>query len=160
MTKSIWSDPVFYDETAARAWFEAVRWPRGPVCPHCKWTKHYPSKKVGVYRCADMTCAKDFTVITATVMARSHAKLTQWAIAFHLAASGKNEVSIGQLQRLLGCHHHTARSMLYRVWEATRRGSLELPPTSGDVASSVPLATPSGSVTYTSLRQQWAVGSP
>jgi len=140
MTESIWSDPIFHDETAARAWFEAARWPHGPVCPHCKWTKHYSSKKVGkkvgVYRCADVTCTKDFTVITATVMARSHAKLTKWAIAFHLAASSMNDLSAGQLQRLLGCHYDTARSMLYRVRDAMRRGSLELPSNSRDVAGS------------------------
>jgi transposase-like protein len=134
MTKSIWSDPIFHDETSARAWFEAARWSHGPVCPHCKWTKHYPSKKVGVYRCADMTCMKDFTVITATVMARSHAKLTKWAIAFHLAASSMRDLSAGQLQRELGCHYDRARSMLYRVREAMRRDSFELPFKSSDVA--------------------------
>ena len=25
----------FHDETAARAAFEAIRWPNGPLCPHC-----------------------------------------------------------------------------------------------------------------------------
>jgi Transposase zinc-ribbon domain len=79
MTKSL-SDSIFHDETAARAWFETMRWPDGPVCPHCKWTKHYPTKKTGVYRCADMTCMRDLTVKTGTVMACSPAKLTQWEV--------------------------------------------------------------------------------
>lgn len=29
------SDPIYHDETAARAHLEAQRWPNGPVCPHC-----------------------------------------------------------------------------------------------------------------------------
>ena len=158
LTKSIWSDPIFRDDTAARAWLEVVRWPHGPVCPHCKWTKHYRSKKVGVYRCADMTCARDFTVITATVMAHSHARLAQWLIAFHLAASSKKDVSIGQLQGLLGCHYYTARSLLHRVSKALRRGSLELPPTSGDFACAVPLRASLVSTAYAPPRQL-AVGT-
>ena len=124
---------VFHDEAAARAWFELVRWPHGPVCPHCKWTKHYPTKKVGVYRCADMTCRRDFTVKTGTVMARSWARLTQWATAFHLAAS-ERKFSARALQRELGCHPGTARSMFYRVLQATRHGSLELPAAEGEDA--------------------------
>jgi transposase-like protein len=27
--------PIFHDEDAARAHFQALRWPHGPVCPHC-----------------------------------------------------------------------------------------------------------------------------
>ena len=27
--------PIFTDEAKAREHFEAIRWPNGPVCPHC-----------------------------------------------------------------------------------------------------------------------------
>ena len=30
------TDPMFHDDDAARAHFEALLWPNGPVCPHCK----------------------------------------------------------------------------------------------------------------------------
>src|ERR1700733_1990420 len=132
MAKNNIANPIFSDEAAARAWFEAARWPNGPVCPHCKWTKHYRSKKVGVYRCADMTCRKDFTVMTGTVMERSHAKLTHWALAFHLAASGKKGFSAHQLHRELGCQYNTAWFLHHRVMEAMRRGGLDLPPMGGE----------------------------
>jgi transposase-like protein len=132
MTKSL-SGSIFHDETAARAWFEALRWPDGPVCPQCKWTKYYSMKKTGVYRCADMTCMRDFTVKTGTVMARSHVKLTQWATAFHLAGS-KSAFSARQLQRELGCHYNTAHSLFYRVREAMLRGSFEVPTGSDEFA--------------------------
>jgi transposase-like protein len=122
----------FHDEAAARAWFEAARWPNGPVCPKCGSVKHYVTKKIGVYRCAAATCRKDFTVMTGTVMERSHAKLTQWAMAFYMFAASKKGFSAHQLHRALGCEYNTAWFLHHRVMEAMRRGGLDLPPLGGD----------------------------
>jgi transposase-like protein len=132
MAKNQFAEPHFHDENAARAWFEAARWPNGPICPKCGSAKRYATKKVGVYRCATATCRKDFTVMTGTVMERSHAKLTQWAAAFHLAASGKKGFSAHQLHRELGCQYNTAWFLHHRVMEAMRRGGLDLPPIGGE----------------------------
>jgi transposase-like protein len=132
MAKNTLANPIFSDETAARQWFEAARWPTGPVCPKCKGEKHYATKKAGVYRCAAATCRKDFTVMTGTVMERSHAKLCQWAAAFHLAASSKKGFSAHQLHRELGCQYNTAWFLHHRVMEAMRRGGLDLPPMGGE----------------------------
>ena len=105
-----------------------TRWPDGPVCPNCGSLKHYANKaKVGVYRCGEKECRKDFTVMTKSVMERSHAKLTQWAIAFHMAASSKKGFSAHQLHRELGCQYNTAWFLWHRVREAMRRGGLEPP---------------------------------
>jgi len=121
----------FHDEDAARQWFEAARWSHGPRCPKCGSEKHYATKKLGRYRCAAPTCRKDFTVQTGTVMERSHAKLTEWAIAFHMAASSKKGFSAHQLHRELGCQYNTAWFLHHRVMEAMRRGGLE-PPMGGE----------------------------
>jgi transposase-like protein len=127
MAKNNIANPIFSDETAARQWFEAARWPNGPVCPKCGSAKAYATKKAGVYRCASPTCRKDFTVMTGSIMERSHAKLTQWAAAFHLAASSKKGFSAHQLHRELGCQYNTAWFLAHRVREAMRRGGLEPP---------------------------------
>jgi transposase-like protein len=132
MAKNNLANPIFSDETAARQWFEATRWPKGPICPKCGSAKHYATKKPGTYRCAAPTCRKDFTVMTGSVMERSHAKLTQWAAAFHLAASGKKGFSAHQLHRELGCQYNTAWFLHHRVMEAMRRGNLDLPPMGGE----------------------------
>ena len=58
MAKNNLASPIFHDETAARQWFEATRWPSGPICPKCGSAKNYPTKKVGVYRCAASTCRR------------------------------------------------------------------------------------------------------
>lgn len=132
MAKSTFALPIFHDENAARDWFEAARWPNGPICPKCGSAKHYATKKPGLYRCAAPKCRKDFTVMTGTVMERSHAKLTQWAVAFHMAASSKKGFSAHQLHRELGCQYNTAWFLHHRVMEAMRRGGLDLPPLGGE----------------------------
>lgn len=130
--KNIFKEPQFTNEDAARAWFEAARWPSGPVCPNCGSLKHYANKsKPGVYRCGEKECRKDFTVTTKSVMERSHAKLTQWAMAFHLYASSKKGFTAMQLQRMLGCEYNTAWFLHHRVMEAMRRGGLDVPPMGG-----------------------------
>jgi hypothetical protein len=132
MAKNQFAEPHFHDEEAARQWFEAARWPNGPICPNCKSEKHYATKKIGRYRCAASGCRKDFTVMTSTIMERSHAKLTQWAAAFHLGASSKKGFSAHQLHRELGCQYNTAWFLHHRVMEAMRRGGLDLPPMGGE----------------------------
>jgi transposase-like protein len=130
--KNTFAAAHFHDEEAARVWFEAARWPHGPTCPHCKGLKHYSTKVIGRYRCANKECRKDFTFMTGSVMERSHAKLTQWAAAFYLAASGKKGFSAHQLHRALGCQYNTAWFLHHRVMEAMRRGNLDLPPMGGE----------------------------
>jgi len=128
---NIFAAKHFHDEDAARVWFENARWDGKPVCPHCGSEKHYATKKPGRYRCAVKECRKDFTVMTGTVMERSHAKLTQWAMAFWLGASSKKGFSAHQLHRALGCQYNTAWFLHHRVMEAMREGGLDLPPLSG-----------------------------
>ena len=125
-------EPRFHDEEAARAWFEATRWPEGPVCPSCRTASPYATKKAGRYRCSLRSCRRDFTVMTGTVMERSHAKLTQWAAAFYLCASSKKGFSAHQLHRTLGCKYETAWFLHHRVMEAMRQGNLDIPPMGGD----------------------------
>ena len=131
MAKNIFAAKHFHDEEAARAWFEAARWNSEPVCPTCGSLKHYATKKPGRYRCGEKECRRDFTVMTGTVMERSHAKLTQWAMAFWMAASSKKGFSAHQLHRALGCQYNTAWFLHHRVMEAMRRGGLDLPPMGG-----------------------------
>jgi len=129
---STFKEPRFHDEAAARAWFEAARWPNGPVCSHCGSAKHYPTKIEGRYRCASKECRKDFTVQTGTVMERSHAPLTHWVVAFTMGCSSKKGFSAHQLHRTLGCQYKTAWFLHHRVMEAMREGGLDLPKLGGE----------------------------
>ncbi len=117
------SEDRFHDENAARAFLEGVLWPDGPVCPHCGVVNHaYPSKRPGVYRCAEPACRQDFTVTMNTVMERSHIALHKWLQAFHLMCSSKKGISAHQLHRTLDIGYKAAWFMCHRIREAMRDG--------------------------------------
>ncbi|MCC6946881.1 MAG: IS1595 family transposase [Bradyrhizobiaceae bacterium] len=115
----------FQTPEKARAYLEAMRWPEGPVCPHCGTVgSAYARKKAGLYRCAEKECRKDFTVTTKTVMESSHIKLHHWLQAFYLMASSKKGMSAHQLHRTLGITYKSAWFMAHRIREAMRTGGL------------------------------------
>lgn len=102
---------------------EAIRWPDGPICPHCgsfenitrlAGEKHRP----GLFQCN--ACREHFTVTVGSVMERSHIPLTKWVLAFHLMASSKKGISAHQLHRMLGVTYKTAWFLAHRVREAMR----------------------------------------
>ena len=121
---------IFVDEDAAREALEQVRWPDGPVCPHCgtigdriakvegKKRTHRP----GLYYCNE--CTGQFTVTVGTVFERSKIPLTKWWMAVYLFNSSKKGFSAHQLHRTLKVTYKTAWFMMHRVREAIRTGGL------------------------------------
>ena len=63
---------MFPDDTAARGWFEAVRWPNGRHCPKCGCSKTgtVKSEKPMPYWCG--MCRSYFSVKTGTAMQSSN----------------------------------------------------------------------------------------
>lgn len=117
------TDPIFSDETKAREYFEAIRWPNGPFCPHCGETEkvyrlHGKSHRPGLLHCN--ACAEQFTVTVGSVMERSHVPLTKWALAFRLMASSKKGISAHQLHRTIAVTYKTAWFMAHRIREAMK----------------------------------------
>jgi transposase-like protein len=111
----------FHDEDAARQFLEEVRWPDGPICPHCGSVGNaYKTRKVGVYRCGAHECRKDFTVRVGTLFERSHIALHTWLFATHLLTSSKKGMSSHQMHRMLGVTYKTAWFMTHRIREAMR----------------------------------------
>jgi transposase-like protein len=119
-------NPIFTDLDAARAALESVRWPDGPVCPHCGVTgdeiakvegkKH--SHRAGLYYCNG--CNGQFTVTVGTVFERSKVPLTKWWLATYLMNSSKKGYSAHQLHRTIGVSYKTAWFMMHRIREAMR----------------------------------------
>jgi transposase-like protein len=115
--------PHFHDDTAARELIERIRWPNGPVCPHCGVIGHaYATKRAGLYRCAEAACRMDFTVTSRTVMERSKIPLSKWMMGFYLMAASKKGMSAHQLHRALGISYQSAWFMCHRIREAMRGG--------------------------------------
>jgi transposase-like protein len=121
---------LFVDEDAAREALEQVRWPDGPVCPHCgtigdriakvEGTKR--SHRPGLYYCNE--CKGQFTATVGTVFERSKIPLTKWWQAVYLLNSSKKGFSAHQLHRTLKVTYKTAWFMMHRIREAMRTGGL------------------------------------
>ena len=124
MTKNAtFQNPIFQDEAKAREALEAVRWPDGPVCPHCgnsdqdKLAKlEGKSGRPGLHWCNE--CKGQFTVTVGTVFERSKISLTKWWMAAHMLNSGKNGVSAHEIHRTIGVTYKTAWFMMHRLREA------------------------------------------
>lgn len=124
--------PRFTDPDKAREHLESIRWPDGPVCPHCgslnakrlppvhrKAAKKHPaSVRAGVVQCND--CREQYTVTVGTVFERSKVPLNKWLLCNHLMCASKKGMSSHQLARMLGVTYKTAWFMSHRIREAMK----------------------------------------
>lgn len=122
----------YSDEDKARELFESIRWPNGPVCPHCKNSTDKPiytlkskfgsTTRKGVRKCG--ACRKLFTATIGTIFERSHIPISKWLMAFSLMSSSKKGVSAHQIHRMLGITYKTAWFMCHRIRFAMDKGPL------------------------------------
>lgn len=114
--------PQFTDETKAREYLERLRWPQGPVCPHCgslDATRLVGKKhRAGLVQCND--CREQFTVTVGTVFERSKVPLNKWLLCNHLLCASKKGMSAKQIERMLGVTYKTAWFMCHRIREAMK----------------------------------------
>ena len=117
------TNPIYTNEAKARAHLEALRWPDGPVCPHCGVIGNAvrlagESTRPGLFKCRD--CRQPFSVTVGTVFERSKIPLHKWLLAAHLMASSKKGFSAHQLHRAIKVTYKTAWFMMHRLREAMR----------------------------------------
>jgi transposase-like protein len=119
----------FGTDDAAREYLETVRWPNGPVCPHCgncDAARIYaiapnPAKKIraGLRQCKE--CSKQFTVTVGTIFEDSHIPLRKWLVAWYMLCSSKKGISALQMQRMLELgSYRSAWFMMHRIRFALR----------------------------------------
>src|SRR5919201_1059125 len=118
-------DARFADSFAAANYLESIRWPNGPVCPHCGESERKPYRLKNqtrkLWKCA--ACRKQFTVTIGTIFERSHIPLHKWMLAFYLLCSSKKGMSAHQLHRMLGVSYEIAKG----ANRATGRGTKKTP---------------------------------
>jgi transposase-like protein len=120
----------YSDEDKARDLLESLRWPNGPICPHCKNAGEKPISKLtpqpgsksavrkGVYFCG--ACREQFTVTVGTIFEGSHVPISKWLMAMFIMCSSKKAVSSNQLHRMIGVTYKTAWFMTHRIrWAMT-----------------------------------------
>lgn len=108
----------FNDDNKAREYLEALRWPKGVVCPHCGAIgDHYQldgkAHRPGLWKCKD--CREQFSVTVGTVFESSKIALSKWLTAVYLLTSSKKGMSAHQLHRTLGVTYKTAWFMAHRI---------------------------------------------
>jgi transposase-like protein len=122
------------DEAAAYRYMEELRWPNGPVCPHCGSTKAYfltPKADDGrttrrgkvtarrVWKCA--ACRRQFSVTVGTIFHGSKIPLRTWLFVVFEIVSSKNGVAAREIQRKYDLMPKTAWFMAHRIREAMKR---------------------------------------
>jgi transposase-like protein len=127
----------FADDAEAYKALEAIRWPNGPICPHCGVIDDaiYLEPKNGgrktnkgkislrrVWKCK--SCKKQFSVTVGTIFERSHIPIHKWLMAVYLMSANKNGVSAHELHRELKVTYKTAWFMCHRIREAMKREPL------------------------------------
>lgn len=119
----------FNTDEKAREYLEAIRWPNGVVCPHCKNSDQEriwkltgnTAKKIrfGLRQCGE--CKKQFTVTVGTIFEDSHIPLGKWLAAWYLLCSSKKGISSLQIQRMLDLgSYRSALFMMHRIRHALR----------------------------------------
>lgn len=115
----------YADNDKARELLESMRWPKGPVCPHCKNSTDKKISKLtpragskvsvrkGVYFCG--ACRKKFTVTVGTVFEGSHIPISKWLMAMFIICSSKKSISANQLSRMLDLTYKSAWFMAHRI---------------------------------------------
>jgi transposase-like protein len=126
---SVASRKHFHDETAAFEYLEGTLWPTGPVCPHCgtvdRATKlQGKATRLGVWKCNEKECRKQFTVKVGTVFEHGRLPLHKMLQAVYLLCCSKKGCSAHQLHRILQITYKSAWFLAHRIREAMRDGSV------------------------------------
>jgi transposase-like protein len=126
------------NEADAYLVLEELRWPDGPVCPHCGYGRAYflkPANGVSratgpkralsqrrVWKCA--RCRKQFSVLTGTIFRGTKVPIETWVMVMVQMCSAKDGISAREIERIHGLTPETAWSVLHRLREAMRRDPL------------------------------------
>jgi len=106
----------FATEHACAQYLCQLRWPGGFVCPRCRGTRAWTTKR-GLSTCT--ACEYQLSVKAGTIFERSRLPLTMWFRAIWWVTSQKNGASAKGLQRLLGLgSYETAWTWLHKLRRA------------------------------------------
>ncbi len=115
--------------------FESLRWPAGPVCPHCgaAGRAHFLTPADGVSRVTRVggrserrlwkcgACRRQFSVLTGTVFHGSRVGAATWLAGLELLTATDQDLSAGLARTLAdrrGVDPETAAHVLSRLREA------------------------------------------
>ena len=106
---------MFPDDATAERWFDGIRWPDGPVCPHCHSAnvQSVCTHPTMPYRCR--SCVKRFSLRTGSVMADTKLGYRTWALVIYLLSTGIKGISSMKLSRELDIAQKSAWHLGHRL---------------------------------------------
>lgn len=119
-------------EEECREALERIRWPRGPICPHCEASGPVITKlegtshRSGLYACSN--CRSQFTVTVGTLLEGSKLPLSAWLKAAHMLNTLPRTVTVREVEGALGVTYKTAWHTVQKLLKAVEdyRGPLPL----------------------------------
>ena len=115
----------FADADVAVEFLSKIRWPKGPICPHCGNKKVCFLKTRRVFKCTTRPCRKQFSIKVGTIFEDSAVGLDKWLPVVWMIVNCKNGISSWELHRALGVTQKTAWFMLHRIRLAMQSGTFE-----------------------------------
>jgi len=108
---------VFPDDQACAHYLEAVRWPKGFICPKCSVADEpyiFGTRSSTVLRCR--SCKSNASLTAGTVMRSTHTPLSTWFWGAYLVTTQTPGQSALQFQRQLGLsRYETAFQILHKL---------------------------------------------
>ena len=114
------------DDRAAYGWISGIFWPNGPRCMTC-WSCAVIQIEPGpvpLYWCR--RCEQPFSVVTKTLMEGLTIPLSEWRHALFIITGGPTISTPRQLAERIGWADRTARSVTYRLLQATNEPRVPL----------------------------------
>jgi len=110
----------FGDEQHCRNYLEALRWPKGVICPKCKGAKISSILKRDQYNCDNESCRYQFSVTAGSIFHDTHLPLMKWFLATYMLCQSRKGMSANQLRRMLGVSYKTAWYLCHRIRAAMK----------------------------------------
>jgi len=101
----------------------ALRWPSGPICPHCGGTEYSFLTTRRIWKCK--ACRKQFSAKSGTIFEDSPIPLDKWLLATWLIVNCKNGISSYEIARAVKVTQKSAWFMLHRIRLALANGTWE-----------------------------------
>ncbi len=112
----------FADEQTCIDAVASMRWPDGPVCPHCRAKEPYYLATQKRWKCR--SCRKQFSVKVGTIFEDSPIALQKWLPALWMLVNDKNGISSYEVSKALGITQKSAWFVLHRLRLALKHNTL------------------------------------
>lgn len=112
---------IIANEQACFKLIRKIRWPKGPRCPRCNFSRayHYLEQGIPKHRCKK--CKYKFADITGTIFQRTKIPLSKWILAIALFKIG---VSANQLAKEINVAYRIAWTLMHKFRSAVEKDPL------------------------------------